>query len=211
MQQQLRGSGSAPGGGDNNNHGGNAPSGSYSQVSSTTESLDVRQSPTGAVSPARSARSRQETPPGHSPLVLSVSQVQTSNGLLILNSSGGAPTHHQHPHLDPVTGHMIHPGGGTTHHLSHLSAYPPQPPHPPPQPRSDSEAVSSAVRSLNSLSDFTLDVSNGNYGGGGGDPYPPPPIVNDTMLGKGHEGGKEGLLDFKPGLAEMEGKPGELG
>ena len=50
---------------------------------------------------------------------------------------------------------------------------------------------------------------NGNYGGGS-DPYPPPPIVNDTMLGKGHEG-KEGLLDFKPGLSEMEGKPGELG
>ena len=207
MQQQLRGGGGgAAGGGDNNNHGG-TPSGggSYSQVSSTTENLDVRQSPDAAVSPsARSARSQQETPPH---LVLSVSQVQTSNGLLILNSQQNSQPH-AHAHLDPVTGHMIPPGGGGGGGVTHLNslpphlAYPPHPPAapPPPPPRSESldggsSAVSSAVRSLNSLSDFTLDVSNGNYG----DPYPPP-VVTDTMLGKGHEGkeGHGGLLDFKP-------------
>ena len=218
MHQQLRG-------GDNNNHGngnGGGGGGSYSQVSSTTENLDVRQSPDGHAPSPRSVRS-QETPPH---LVLSVSQVQTSNGLLILNSGapgGGAA------HLDPVTGHMI-PGGGVggvgggTHlnSLPHLAAaaaaaayhgmeHPPHPPHPPAPLRPESldggsSAVSSAVRSLNSLSDFTLDVSNGNY-----DPYPPP-VVTDTMLGKGHDGKDgHGLLDFKPGLAEMEGKSGELG
>ena len=178
----------------------------------------MRQSPDAGVHLApspRSARS-QETPPH---LVLSVSQVQTSNGLLILNGA----THQPPPgaHLDPVTGHMI-PGAGT-HLPPHLAAaaaayhgmehppHPHPPPPPPAPPRSESldgggsSAVSSAVRSLNSLSDFTLDVSNGNY-----DPYPP--VVSDTMLGKAHDGKEgHGLLDFKPSLSEMEGKPGELG
>ena len=233
MQQQLRGENNNHGGGSGGG-GGGVSNGSYSQVSSTTENLDhVRHSPDAGVvaghhapSPRLAAhRGAQDVPPH---LVLSVSQVQTSNGLLILNS--GAPgAHHPQPHLDPVTGHMVPGGGGGGGHLSalpHLAAaaaaaayhgmeHPPHPPPPPPPPRSDSldggsvassNAVSSAVRSLNSLSDFTLDVTNGNY-----DSYPP--VVTDTMLGKGQDG-KDGnhAIDFKPGgLAEMEAKPGDLG
>ena len=80
-----------------------------------------------------------------------------------------------------------------------------------------SSPVSSAVRSLNSLSDFTLDVSNGNYadtngsipssgGGAGGGP------VDSLLSGasKSDHSGSSGsgsggpLMDFKSAFSDMQ-------
>ena len=60
--------------------------------------------------------------------------------------------------------------------------------------------VSSAVRSLTSLSDFSLDVNNANYGGHHG-PNGEYPVMQD---------GKGPLLDFKTAFTPMDGKP-EMG
>ena len=82
--------------------------------------------------------------------------------------------------------------------------------------------VSSAVRSLTNLSDFSLDVSNGNYDNYGG--------ITDSLLsaeagkdpkdansshsqGGGQSGGAQQrgpLLDFKSAFSDLDSKPSDL-
>ena len=85
--------------------------------------------------------------------------------------------------------------------------------------------VSSAVRSLTNLSDFSLDVSNGNYDNYGG--------ITDSLLsaeagkdpkdansshsqGPGGQSGGTGaqqrgpLLDFKSAFSDLDSKPSDL-
>ena len=129
------------------------------EVSSTTgNSLDSRHSPAAS---SREAPSPQTASPH---LVLSVSQIQTSGGLLILNQQQ-QELHHQQQQ-------MQHHLGMTQHH-----------PIASEQPLLASTAVdhangiSSAVRSLNSLSDFADANGSGNSTGNGFDFS-----ANDSLL-----------------------------
>ncbi|XP_059085704.1 calmodulin-binding transcription activator 1-like isoform X2 [Tigriopus californicus] len=199
---------------------GNGPS-SYSQVSSTTGNVDSRQSP-GTPSP-------QNQPMNPSHLVLSVSQIQTNNGLLILNNQN----HHNQPYLPQ---HPAHPNPHQHHSTGmtnlHAHQHPEQAVSSNQSDSVDSHgssrnspsattSVSSALRSLNNLSDFALE-NNGNY-----EPY----SVTDTLLSAGGESdsahgdsrganrntegnpkettmpsGNTPLLDFKSAFPEMDSK-----
>eukprot|EP00095_Tigriopus_kingsejongensis_P010378 maker-scaffold251_size238241-snap-gene-1.17 protein:Tk10378 transcript:maker-scaffold251_size238241-snap-gene-1.17-mRNA-1 annotation:"calmodulin-binding transcription" len=190
-------------------------SSSYSQVSSTTGNIDSRQSP------------ETPSPQNQAHLVLSVSQIQTNNGLLILNNQPnpnqpGQAYLPQHPHHMSQLHNQNHPEQIVSSNQSdsidsHGSSN---------SPNATTSSVGSALRSLTNLSDFTLE-NNGNY-----DPY----SVTDTLLsaagesdpGHGGEGrgnrepgpkdhvnanhhmhmvGSGPLLDFKSAFPDMDTKP----
>ena len=149
------------------------------------------------------------------PLVLSLSQIQSGGGLLIVNPHGNEQAHQgqsggQGPLMNGLTplpptaatpdvnGHLVHSTSSTRSDTSSNS------------PLDTNGAVnvgatspvSSAVRSLANLSDFSLDVSNGNYDNYGG--------ITDSLLSAeatkdpkeppaGHRAPSSGgpLLDFK--------------
>ena len=150
-------------------------------------------------------------PPPH--LVLSVSQIQTSGGLLILNNQQ-QQQQHGHPHPHHLGEQQYHPNGLTPlHHGGHGHSIGQPDPHASrnsdsmesnasssPSGAATVSPVSSAVRSLTSLSDFSLDVNNANYGGHHG-PNGEYPVMQD---------GKGPLLDFKTAFTPMDGKP-EMG
>ena len=145
---------------------------------------------------------------GHTPLLLSLSQLQGSAGLVILNSNSG-------PTSTP----------------SSLSPYnrqisPPVPDTPSPRPilssceadissatRGEVGSVSAAVNTLTNIHEFSLDLNNGNYDSSG---YGGLQHVTDSLLSgsesrksdedsiKSEDGGP--LLDFKSAFSDLENK-----
>jgi len=179
---------------------------SYAQVSSTTGNLDSRQSPAeGSSSPLQEHDHQmhgQTNIPPH--LVLSVSQLQNTGGLIVLNN--GEAMQHQHPHAAHNL-HQLHMQQQALQHMVPqeqplLSCHSMQQQHhmmqqhlrasagetsleghqsasrPPSSSSSAGNAVSSAVRSLNSLSDF-------DSGGGGGNPPFDSLALPDPLLSSG--------------------------
>ena len=178
----------------------------YSQVSSTTGNQGMllggeRHSPgSGHSTPSR----------GHTPLVLSLSQLQGSGGLVILNSNSG-PT-------------------STTSSLSPYARQisPPAPNTPSPRPplissceadissatRGEVGSVSAAVNTLTNIHEFSLDLHNGNFDTGYSGLQP----VTDSLL-SGSESRKSDedsiksesdhagpLLDFKSAFSDLDNK-----
>lgn len=174
-----------------------------SQVSSTTGNHGMmlggeRHSPgSGHSTPSR----------GHTPLLLSLSQLQGNAGLVILNSNPG-PT-------------------STTSSLSPYNRQisPPIPDTPSPRPmlnsceadissatRGEVGSVSAAVNTLTNIHEFSLDLHNGNYDSG----YSGLQHVTDSLLSgsesrksdddsiKSEEGGP--LLDFKSAFSDLDNK-----
>ena len=78
--------------------------------------------------------------------------------------------------------------------------------------------VSSAVRSLTNLSDFSLDVSNGNYDNYGGitdsllSAEASKDVKVETTNATSHSGGQQRgpLLDFKSAFSDLDSKPSDL-
>ncbi|XP_023344878.1 calmodulin-binding transcription activator 2 isoform X5 [Eurytemora carolleeae] len=179
-------------------------SSNYSQVSSTTGNHGMmlggeRHSPgSGHSTPSR----------GHTPLVLSLSQLQGSAGLVILNSNSG-PT-------------------STTSSMSPYNRQisPPITNTPSPRPlissceadissatRGEVGSVSAAVNTLTNIHEFSLDLNNGNFDTGYSGLQP----VTDSLL-SGSESRKSDeesiksesdhgpLLDFKSAFSDLENK-----
>lgn len=146
---------------------------------------------------------------GHTPLVLSLSQLQGSGGLVILNS-----------------------GSGPTSTTSSMSPYgrqisPPVPTTPSPRPllaaceadissatRGEVGSVSAAVNTLTNIHEFSLDLHNGNFDSGYSGLQP----VTDSLL-SGSESRKSDeesiksesdhagpLLDFKSAFSDLDSK-----
>ena len=188
----------------------------YSQVSSTTGNSGLLMSDSGH-NPAHSSGSGHSTPSrGHTPLVLSLTQLQGSGGLVILNSSSG-PT-------------STTPQGGGPRQLT-VNSPAPTPTTPSPRPvasvnsscaeqsqaesRGEVGSVSAAVNTLNNIHEFALDLHNGNYDSGYGGLQP----VTDSLL-SGSESRKSDdesvksesdnhagpLLDFKSAFSDLETK-----
>ena len=187
----------------------------YSQVSSTT---DHGPGPSSGHS-TPSGHNGHHT--SHSPLVLSLSQLQgTGAGLVILNSNSG-PT--------STTSHHREAASGAAGHRQ-LSACSPAPTTATPSPRADQVSaaditsasrgevgsVSAAVNTLNNIHEFALDLHNGNYGDSS---YAGLQPVTDTLLSgsesrKSDEGSVKSdsehvggpLLDFKSAFTDLENK-----
>ena len=173
---------------------------SYSQVSSTTGMSDHQ---TGGPNPRG---------PGHANLVLSLSQLQGSGGLVILNSNSGptsttsAPPH-QH-RAGPVAGPVTSPSPTTPSPR-------PEAPDISSASRGEVGSVSAAVNTLNNIHEFALDLHNGNYDSAYGGLQP----VTDSLL-SGSESRKSDeesvksesdnhagpLLDFKSAFSDLENK-----
>jgi hypothetical protein len=175
----------------------------------------------------------------HTPLVLSLSQIQSGGGLLIVNPHNGGVEQLHAGHMNGLTplppptsgagdvnGHLLHSTGSTRSDTSSNSPL-----------GGLASPVSSAVRSLTNLSDFSLDVSNGNYDNYGGitdsllsaeaskteveikheNGVPSqhhPPISHQRGGGPTHgQGGAATggpLLDFKSAFSDLESKPSDL-
>lgn len=165
--------------------------------------------------------------------MLSLSQIQSGGGLLIVNPHGA--DHHQQTQQPPHPGQQMNgltplPPSSVTPdvngHLLHGAA----------SSRSDTSSnspldtnamtsvgatspVGSAVRSLTNLSDFSLDVSNGNYDNYGG-------ITDSLLSAEASKEAKDGsspshrsaphqqpqgpLLDFKSAFSDLDSKPSDL-
>ena len=149
---------------------------------------------------------------GHTPLVLSLTQLQGSGGLVILNSASST-THAQNTPRG-VAGSSPAPA--------------PAPSTPSPRPvasscseqsqaesRGEVGSVTAAVNTLNNIHEFALDLHNGNYDSGYGGLQP----VTDSLLSGSEsrksdteesvksEGGQAGpLLDFKSAFSDLEAK-----
>ena len=166
---------------------------SYSQVSSTTGMSDHQAGPNNS-----------RGPPGHNNLVLSLSQLQGSGGLVILNSNSGptsttsAPPHHRG---DVAASNTPSPRPDTAPDISSAS-------------RGEVGSVTAAVNTLNNIHEFALDLHNGNYDSGYSGLQP----VTDSLL-SGSESRKSDeesvksesdhagpLLDFKSAFSDLENK-----
>ena len=160
---------------------------------------------------------------GHTPLVLSLTQLQGSGGLVILNSSSGPSSTSQHT-----------PASGGSRGVSVSSPAPapaPAPSTPSPRPvasscseqsqaesRGEVGSVTAAVNTLNNIHEFALDLHNGNYDSGYGGLQP----VTDSLLSgsesrksdteesvkseTGDSGQAGPLLDFKSAFSDLEAK-----
>ena len=148
---------------------------------------------------------------GHTPLVLSLTQLQGSGGLVILNSASS-------------TTHAQNNARGVAR-----SSPAPAPSTPSPRPvasscseqsqaesRGEVGSVSAAVNTLNNIHEFALDLHNGNYDSAGYGGLQP---VTDSLLSGSEsrksdteesvksEGGQAGpLLDFKSAFSDLEAK-----
>ena len=126
---------------------------------------------------------------------------------------------------DAVNGHLLHSTSSTR---SDTSSNSPLDTNPASQLTNvgATSPVTSAVRSLNNLSDFSLDVSNGNYDNYGG--------ITDSLLSaeankepkeasggtasagppvghhRAHQSSGGPLLDFKSAFSDLDSKPSDL-
>ena len=154
--------------------------------------------------------------------------------MLIVNPHGNNSEQHPgqqagHPHagqmngltpLPPptsseVNGHLLHNTAGGSTRSSETSSNSPMDGL---ASNVGASPVSSAVRSLTNLSDFSLDVSNGNYDNYGGitdsllSAEASKDVKVETTNATSHSGGQQRgpLLDFKSAFSDLDSKPSDL-